>query len=485
MYKMILNKYNAMPLQVKAAFWFFACSVLQKGIATITTPIFTRLLTPEEYGSYSIFNSWLGIISVFVTVALTQGASYMGLYKFNEKRNSFLSSMQGLTLTMAALWTCIYFLFHNYWNRLFSLNTVQMISMLVIVWTTAVFEIWAGEQRTKFNYKYLVLLSVSMAVAVPATGIFFILHSDDKVTARIFSIALVQVIGYSGLFIRHMLKGKKFCDSYFWKYALLYSFPLIPQALAETVLNSSDRIMISRMIGDSEAGIYSLAYTLSLIMMIVSTAITQTMSPWIYQRLKNRNIDGIAPVATFSLMLVAGVNLMLIAVAPEVLKMFAPANYYEAVWVIPPICMSAVGMFLCNLFAKLEFYYEKTYYVMIGSLIAAIANIVLNYIFIRRYGYFAAGYTTLVCFLLDASCHYVFMRVICKKYLNGKGIYEIKPILAIIAGFLTLGFILMLLYSHVIIRYIVISVACLIVLFNMKKIGGRVKLLLLLKKEGL
>ena len=66
MLSILKSKYNLMPIQVKASFWFLICSFLQKGISVITTPIFTRLLTTSEYGQLNVFNSWLGIITIIV-----------------------------------------------------------------------------------------------------------------------------------------------------------------------------------------------------------------------------------------------------------------------------------------------------------------------------------------------------------------------------------------------------------------------------------
>ena len=112
-----------------------------------------------------------------------------------------------------------------------------------------------------------------------------IIYSEDKVLARILGLAIVEFFAYIGLFIYQMYKGKKFCIWKYWKYALLFNLPLIPHYLSQVVLASSDRIMISRLIGDSEAGIYSLAYSLSLIMTLFNSALMQTLSPWIYQKI--------------------------------------------------------------------------------------------------------------------------------------------------------------------------------------------------------
>lgn len=57
--KKYLQQYKNLPVQMKASLWFLICSFMQKGIATITTPIFTRILTTAEYGEFSVFNSWM------------------------------------------------------------------------------------------------------------------------------------------------------------------------------------------------------------------------------------------------------------------------------------------------------------------------------------------------------------------------------------------------------------------------------------------
>ena len=201
---LILNKfksrYSILPKQVKASAWFLVCSFLQKGISTITTPIFTRLLTPAEYGSYNVFNSWLGIITIFVTMNFYAGVFNQGLIKFDSKRDVFASSLQGLTLVLVVCWTGIYLLFRSFWNTLFSLTTVQVLAMLLMIWTSSVFQFWAAEQRVKLGYKKLVILTILVSLAKPAIGILFVLNAEDRVTARILGLALVELVGYSGLF---------------------------------------------------------------------------------------------------------------------------------------------------------------------------------------------------------------------------------------------------------------------------------------------
>lgn len=188
----LIEKYRGFPVQMKASFWFFISAFLQKGISVITTPIFTRLLSTTEYGQYNVFNSWLGIITIFVSLNLSYGVYGQGLVKFENEEKVFSSSLQGLSTVLVTGWTIIYLVFRNFWNALFSLSTVQMLSMLVMIWTTAVFGFWAVAQRVHFQYKMLVLVTLLISVGKPAAGVFFVIHATDKVTARILSLALVD-----------------------------------------------------------------------------------------------------------------------------------------------------------------------------------------------------------------------------------------------------------------------------------------------------
>lgn len=477
------KKYKGFPIQVRASFWFLICSFLQKGISVITTPIFTRLLSTAEYGQYGAFDSWLKIITIFVSLHLYSGVYTQGLVKFSEDRRRFSSTIQGLTLTLAGGWTVVYLVFYNYWNSLFSLTTVQMLAMLVMIWATSAFNLWAGEQRVEYRYQKLVLATLIVSLAKPVIGIIFVKLATDKVTARILGLAIVELIGYTGFFIVQMKRGHQFYSAKYWKHAILFNIPLIPHYLSQTVLNSADRIMIKNMIGSSEAGIYHLAYSISQIMTLFNIALSHTLSPWIYLKLKNNKATDIARIGYLSMGIIAVVNLAVIAIAPEVVGIFAPESYKDAIWVIPPVAMSVLFTFSYDLFAKLEFYYEKTTFIMIASMVGAVLNIILNYYFIQLYSYYAAAYTTLVCYVIYVFAHYSFMQKICKDYLNGLQVYSTKVLLVFYIVFLLLGFGLMATYNHPILRYTIIGIAFVVLIIMRKKVIATMKGLLSLRQN--
>ena len=466
----IKKKYILLPKQLKASFWFLICSVLQRGITVITTPIFTRLMATEDYGQYGVFNAWLDIVSIFVTLRLYYGVFVQGLVKFSDDKARYASSMQGLALLLSTFWTIVYLSFHEYWNKLLGLTTTQMLAMMVMIWAAGAFRYWAAEQRNDYKYRHLVFITLIISVLKPVVGIFFVIHSDDKATARILGLAIVELAGYSFSFFVQMRRGRQFYSAKYWKHALLFNLPLIPHYLSQTVLNTADRIMIRDMIGPSEAGIYSLAYSISKIMSMFNQALTQTLSPWMYQKIKADRAKDIERIAYPCLIGIGLVNLLLIALAPEIVKLFAPKTYHNAVWIIPPVAMSLYFMFGYHLFACFEFYYEKTGFIMISSLISALMNILLNYIFIQIFGYYAAGYTTLICYMIYAIGHFWFMRKVCRDYLNNIRIYSIETLASITGAFLLLGFAFLLSYLNDIVRYSLILILLVILICIRKKI---------------
>ena len=468
MIKSLIGKYNALSVQLKATIWFFVCSVLQRGISVITTPIFTRLLSTEEYGQFSVFNSWLTIAQIVVTLQLAGGVYTMGIVKFKEEEKVFTSSLQGLNLVLCLAWTGVYWIFRDFWNQLFSLTTVQMLAMLLMIWSTAAFSFWMTTQRNQYRYHLLVAVTLAVSVAKPVIGILFVVNADDKVTARILGLALVEVIAYSGFFFMQVCRGKKFYSGKFWRYAIAFNLPLLPHYLSNAILGSSDRIMIQRMVGVSAAGIYSLAYSISQIMTMVNEALNKTMSPWLYQKIREKNYAAIPKVVYPSLILIAAANLSLIAIAPEAVAIFAPPEYQEAIYVIPPVAMSVFATYLYLCFAPFEFYYEKRIWTTIGTLTSAAANIILNYIFIQLCGYQAAGYTTLVCYLVNSFMHYFFMRKVCKVYLDDLKPYNLRTLLLITGVFMGVGFLYIPTYANPILRY-TYTILLIIILFTQRK----------------
>ena len=65
-----IKKYKNAPVAVKASVAYTVCNIIQKSLSFITVPLFTRLLTTDEYGQFSVYTSWQGILAIFITLNL-------------------------------------------------------------------------------------------------------------------------------------------------------------------------------------------------------------------------------------------------------------------------------------------------------------------------------------------------------------------------------------------------------------------------------
>lgn len=454
---------------MKASFWFLICTVLQRSVTIITTPIYTRLLSASEYGQYSVFISWMGILTCFVTLYIYSGIYPQALVKYDSEKNQYSSAMQGFTFILVIFWVLIYLFTDKFWNSLFNLTTSQMLAMFVIMWSHAIFGFWSAEQRVEYKYKKLVIVTLANAVIQPILCVVLISNFSERVTALVWGMAIANCLCYFSLFATQMINGKVFFSKKIWAYSLKLGIPLIPHYISGIILNNSDRIMIEKLVGAEEAGIYNLAYTIAICGVMINQAMLQTLQPWLFQKVKSKEYASIEKIAYPALIFIACVNLIFILLTPELVKIFAPSSYYDAIWVMPPISMSVYFMFAYNLFSTFEFYYEKTSYISTATAIGAVLNIVLNYVFINIFGYYAAGYTTLVCYIAFAICHYMFMKIICKKELESVAIYDVKKIVMFSVAFLSLGFFFMFTYSSNALRYTIIAATVILsVLFRNK-----------------
>ena len=87
-----IKKMLSVRVPAKASAWYIGSSVLAKGISALVTPIFTRLLTPEEYGLYPLYLSWLSVFTILLSLELTGGVMYRGLQKFGNDKDEFTSA---------------------------------------------------------------------------------------------------------------------------------------------------------------------------------------------------------------------------------------------------------------------------------------------------------------------------------------------------------------------------------------------------------
>jgi O-antigen/teichoic acid export membrane protein len=364
-----------------------------------------------------------------------------------------------MTLTVLISLACV-LLFRTFFTEIFGLPLIVIVAMFGVSLLTNAMANWSWYQRYEYKYQKLAVYTIAVSVITQVGSIYAIvvLPTQDKGSVLIFSGAALTSVLYGFLYVIVFVKGKIFVNKKYWSFALPYSLAIVPHALAQIVLNSSDRIMIDKLCGRDEAAYYGVAYSAAMVLNIIMISVSSAVQPWYFEKIKSKDFEAIRRRTDILLLLPAILSVLVSLLAPEILAALAPPSYKVAVWIFPSVSTAVFFNSMYLLFANFEAYYEKTFYFSIATTTGAVVNIVLNLIFIPIFGFIAAGYTTLVCYMLFAIMHYVFMRKVCNEKLGTINIFDTKLILrlSITVTILTIGLVAS--YGFPIFRYCLLGI---------------------------
>ena len=454
----------------KTSIALIVAKFFQKGLAFITSPIFTRIMPSSEYGIISTFTSWQSVLYIIATLNMSSGVFNNGMIDFKEDRESFISSILGLANLCTLIFTGIYLAFQKQLNSLFDLPQILIWIMIAYFFVTPAFNYWMGKQRFEFKYKAVLILSILSSLIPSILAIVFVLAAPDsykaitKVSATEVSTIIIGLVFYIYAFSK-----SKFSTKY-WKYAATINLPLIPHYLSMYVLSSSDRIMITKLVDTSATAIYSLAYTAASTVLILWSSIDAAIAPWIYQKMDEKDYAPIRKRGEEVILLFAACTVLITLFAPEFIRILGPEEYYEGIYVIPSVLGGVFFTAVFSLYMRVELFLKKSKTIMFATVMAAVTNLILNYIFINAYGYIAAGYTTLFCYLLLAVFHAFNLKKLGygNVYNNGKT-FAISICVCVCTVSLTL------LYPYTIARYFLILAIVFSLLINRKKIFALIR----------
>lgn len=473
MMKSLLEKYRKMPVELKSSGWYMVCNVFQNALGFITLPLYSRILSAEQYGLFSVYLTWMNLLLIFTNLNLQYGVFNTAMMKFEKDRDGFLAAMQGLTTVLSLGWLLIYLFAAKLWNQLFQLPTLLMVVMAFEMLLFPAKDYWSGKLRFEYKYRATVIYTMTLALVNPAVCILAVLGTEgDRGIVRVLAAAVVNMAFYAVIYVRNFIKGRTFFHKEYWRYGWKLGLPLVLYYVSQTIFNQSDKLMIQHMVGMDKAGIYSLVYSCSVVAVCIINAINGAYVPWKYRKMQKRAYESIARVSQWIATAIGVVLILVILIAPELMKIIASEEYYEAIWIMPPVIGSLFFLFLAQLFINVEFYFEEKKALVKGSLYSAVLNIVLNYFAIRKFGYIAAGYTTLISYLVFVAANYHYMKKMCMEKLQGEVIFCIKNLCALSAVFLLAIFAALLAYPHPVLRW---GGVCLIVIgcfaFHKKIIG--------------
>lgn len=388
----------------KASLFYLLGNLFNKGFAFLTVPIFTRILSTSDYGIVTTYNSWIAILAMIMGLAIHMGirASFID---YRQKINDFMSTATTFTLINGSIFCIaigigVYFLHIN-------INVLLIMLCLFQSLSSALIENYSMYLMMQYRYKertaFMILPNLLSVILSVITVAFFM--KSKLYMGRIVPTATINILFGIGIIFIVYSNSEVYLNREYLKYALRISTPLVFHGIALNVLSQSDRTMITWLASASQTGIYSLIYNFSMIATVLTTSLDGVWVPWFTEKLKNDEISDINKLVKKYINLMTYAMVGVILIGPEVVKILSSEKYWEGIKIIPPVVLANYVIFAYTLYVNIEHFYKKTIYITINTLIAAGSNLILNYIFIPRYGYVAAAYTTLVSYLFAFVLH--------------------------------------------------------------------------------
>ena len=418
----------------KAGAGYTIGNYLLKGLGFITVPLFSRIMEPSDFGIYNTFLSYEGILYLFVGLALHSSIKN-ALYKYGtEHIDEYTSSILIIPFINAIL----FFVFGNIAlpaiQNVLYIDRIQLNLLILFCWGTSILYMYQSRLVLEYKARSYMGLSYFNVIASVVLTIIFVLfvYQKQKYLGRIIGTVLPMVVLGVWITIKLAKKAKPVVNKEYYKYGLKISLPIIPHGIGQVLLSSSDRIMITNMVGTTESGLYSFAHTIYSIILVTGNSISTVLEPWAYSKLAEKDGKAIQDKATDFILGLATICAGAMLVSPELVYILGSKKYADSIPLVTPVVFSGFFAMAYTMPSIIEYYKEKTTYIAYGTGIVATLNIILNFLLIPRLGYVATAYTTLVSYFV----YYVFHSYIAFKLVG----YNVVPIkVSIVASVSLLG----------------------------------------------
>ena len=200
-------------------------------------------------------------------------------------------------------------------------------------------------------------------------------------------------------------------------------------------------------------------------------------TPWFYEQMAAGKEKDIRQKTAWYVLLMSVIAVLLMLVCPEIILIMGGQKYTESRYTVVPIVLGMYFAFLYALPAAIEYYHKKTKLIAVGTVCAAIINVVLNAVFIPLFGYVAAAYTTVVCYVL-----YFFFHLFIARRILGRFLFDMKSLFLCMAGVVAFSAICLLFINNFWIRWgilaVLLAAALIVTIWKRKDIkAGVVQLL--------
>ena len=396
-------------------------SFARKGLRLISIPVFTYLLTPADYGVINIFTANVELAAILFTLNGTVG---VGRYYFEEGKqdfNSLLFTSMVFSFSLLALFGIVLSWQSSFFAELVDLpsGTIKYIvpASVLIVMSNYMLAVFRAAGRSKEIRNFGIQKTyVEFFVSV----LLILLLSTELYYGRIWSFALAAGIFGAIAFVKLKPYIEPKFQSKHLVYLFSYSLPLLPAYLGTLILSYFDRLMLNSMVSEESAGLYSFAYNIAGLQYMVSNAVMNAWVPKYYKQMKTGNYRELDEQGVRLFKIIGLATFALVAFGQYIGIVLGSKSFHDGLSIIPVVIIGQFFMTFSIIYKNSISFSKKTILSTIAILTSAGLNVVLNYLFIPKYGMAAAAWTTLAAYMVQG----ILMMYLVRKFLK---VHSLNP----------------------------------------------------------
>ncbi len=372
-------------------------NMLSKAVGFVLLPLYTRYLTPTDYGILELIEVTSGMIGLLIGFGVTQAVSRFYYEPTNENdRNRVVSTAYWVATVMTVLGAGIASLFAVPLSAL-ALDSSRSYQLLLVSFASLAVGVvlQLGQLDLLLRYKsvtYQVISVISLVLGVSCNVIFIVVFHWGVMAIMVSGLITRVVVGIP-LTVWTLSRTGLGIDWGLAKQMVRFGGPLVPSSLANTFVNYSDRYFIKTFATVADAGLWGLANKIGTSIHVLLT------SPFIMTFLQRRfeivkRPDArptFARISEYYLLAITAFGLFTVIFVDEILRVMTTPAFFSAGALVPWIVFAMVLLGMKYHFEFGILYEKKTSHYAVINIATAILHVVLNLILVRAYGVFGAA----------------------------------------------------------------------------------------------
>lgn len=396
-------------------------------ISYILLPLYTAKLSPSEYGTYDLICTLSLFLCPIITLLMEESMFRFLIDAVNKNEEKKIISQ---TIIYTLFGTIIFIPLAIIILNLIGYKGSLIFAFIMFVISNIFIGLSNALARGLSKIKLYSLSNFILGIGTIILNIIFIVGLQAGAEGLLWANTVANIT--TAIVIFAILKLWKYIGTYnktIMKDMIRYSVPLVPNSISWNIINMSDRIILTQVLGTAANGIYAMASKFPNIISVVYgyfyTAWKESAARITKEKNKNENYNSIYHDMK---RLIFSVTICLIAVMPFAFPILINKSYEEAYIYIPIIMLSTYYSNLSSYFGGIFSAYKDTKIMGMTTIGAAIINLLIDLLLVNSIGIYAACISTLVADLIV----YYYRKNKLKKYIKLKELKITGPIIIFI-----------------------------------------------------